>query len=450
MAQWYSKLTGASDEYAAQPYTVLKFMIAEVSTLHLGEENFSTTKTISFNTANVHPYFHFLHASNLSPQEAEKAKLDEEKRQELEEVRRLQGVQAPRRQQHAQFQESPDHPLPSPGRLPPARHHHTVADQQPQNGVVGSQGHVRPRGVIPVHGGSTAAGGNEPDYTEGVGGLGCVGAWQGRQSAPDDGQGQSAEYRGRRGSDQLQVDLPVHPTDLAASGRREVASHVQARNDTLSRHVSDYDGRSAEAGRPRGRLSPTTHSHTGDSAARTLAFGRTGRGEASTAHEGGGGYSDSVPRADYDELSNLCRDLLLEQKRLRQKLEEREERENLAAERSTQQDELSRQHRQEDEEKHQRRRMPRRRGTGTRKSGEVASSIGDGKGRDPSISGSATSRVQSNVIREGTVRRDDKPNPKPAVAFGSTRSRMPHPSVPKPRITSGSKSVSHRLLYLTL
>ncbi|CAM9175618.1 unnamed protein product [Hapterophycus canaliculatus] len=376
---------------------------------------------------------------NKKRKEAEKAKLDEEKRQELEEVRRLQGIPAPRRQQHAQFQESPDHPLPSPGRFPPARHHYTVSEQQPRSGMAGSRSDGRPGGEIPVHGGSTSSGGNRPDYPRGVGSLGCVGERQGRPSAPDDRQEEPAAYHERPCPDPLQVGLPAYPNDLAANGRREVTSHLEARNDTLSLRVGGGNVRNAEGGRPGERVNKTTLPLTGESAARTLVFDRNGREEASAA-KAVGGSSDSVPRADFDELSNLCRDLLLEQKRLRQKLEEREERENLATERSVQRDELARQNRQQEQEMRQQRRMPRRGGVGARKSGGTNSRIGDEKLLDPSLSGSATSRVQGNFVQKSTVRRDSKPKPKSAVAFGSTRSRMPSHPVEKPRVTSGSKS----------
>ncbi|CAM9383451.1 unnamed protein product, partial [Scytosiphon promiscuus] len=370
---------------------------------------------------------------NKKRKDAEKAKLDEEKRHELEEVRRLQGIPAPRRQQHAQFQESPDHPLPSPGRLPPARHNHAVAERQPRYGIAGSRSYLRPEEAIPARSGSTATVGNEPNNPLGVGDLGCADEWRVQQNAPDNRQGQSAGFLGRPFPDPVQVDSSKYPNDPAPRGRQEGQEmQVQAPHDTLLRNLDGYGGGNAEAGRPRGCLNETTSPNRGESAVRTSAFDRSERGATSATQEIGG-YSDSVPRADFDELSSLCRDLLLEQKRLRQKLEEREERESLTAERSAQNNKVARQHRKYNHETHQQRQMPRRGRGETRGSGGIPSTTSDGKWHDPSTSGSAASRMRTDSVRKSAVGRDSKIKPKSAVAFGSTKSRMPSSPAGKPR-----------------
>ncbi|CAM9237368.1 unnamed protein product, partial [Discosporangium mesarthrocarpum] len=57
--------------------------------------------------------------ANTRRKEAEKARLEQEKRKELQDLKHSEAINSafPRRQQHAEFQESPDHPMPSPSNL---------------------------------------------------------------------------------------------------------------------------------------------------------------------------------------------------------------------------------------------------------------------------------------------------------------------------------------------
>lgn len=151
--------------------------------------------------------------------------------------------------------------------------------------------------------------------------------------------------------------------------------------------------------------------------ARKLSFGRGGR-------ELGGPGDDVVPRADFDELSNLCRDLLLEQKDLRRKLEEREEKERLA-DKNARESELQQQQRSAYAHGG---RQPRRAALGSKASdAAVSNRKGDGRRRSPQLStGSASSRVQNNNSgRESTLRHVSKA--KSSVAFGSSVPRMEQP-----------------------
>lgn len=112
----------------------------------------------------------------------------------------------------------------------------------------------------------------------------------------------------------------------ACEGGRDARAYGGA--DAPSRHDGYAQGHSGDAtGRPRCQQ-PMGQPAGEQDTATTLALERGSRG--------GGARDDVVPRADFDELSNLCRDLLLEQKDLRRKLEEREERERLAERRHNQ------------------------------------------------------------------------------------------------------------------
>lgn len=366
-----------------------------------------------------------------TPQEAEKAKLDEEKRLELEEVRRLQGMSVPRRQQHAQFQESPDHPLPSPGRLPPARHTHATADrhQHQHRGGNVSDG----AGAIAPVNGSAMNMGYAAMNPPGINDRGYQGGGKGHPGAPAYRRDQVSGDHRRSYADLQQTDTAVPAGDYAPHGRQDLASDVQARTHTSSRHFDEYRQGVGDAGRPQGRLDTTGQARGAESATRKPAF--EGEGGSSAAQS-----NDSVPRADFDELSNLCRDLLLEQKELRRKLEDREERDRLAAE--IPREEMTRRPKKHQDKEHQQQRgIPRSGGAGGRPSGGTTSRSGDRIRRTQSLSGSEASRMQG-VNNPSTPRRERKPIPKSGVAFGSTRSRMPSPTVEKPRVPPVSSSIS--------
>eukprot|EP00903_Cladosiphon_okamuranus_P009417 g8981.t1 len=365
-------------------------------------------------------------AENKKRKDAEKAKLAEEKRRELEEIRRLQGISAPRRQQHKQFQESPDHPLPSPGRFPPAVHNpasnpHPNPELQLRRpvGNAGSQNYTQPEEVTPVH---ASSGGYSARNPPGINGLVGNERWQGQRNAPD---GLGGDRRRTYSERQEQPRAAAYPNDFAADSRQDPTSQP-ARTAAPSRPYP-YGGDGQEtgtAGRTLDRFGNSAQALSGEGAARKLAVERGGAaGEAESA-------SDSVPRADFDELSNLCRDLLHEQKQLRQRLEEREERERLAAERSAQQEEATRQQQQQQQQHRQQRGGPRRGGgRSLPNQGASSSSNSDGRRRVPTS------------VRESALRQDQraKPKPKPGVAFGSSRPRMPGPTVDKPRVTANPK-----------
>eukprot|EP00752_Nemacystus_decipiens_P010618 g9456.t1 len=359
-------------------------------------------------------------AENKKRKDAEKAKLEEEKRRELEEVRRLQGIPAPRRQQHKQFQESPDHPLPSPGRLPPATHHYPATPHLPRPGdISGSYNYAQAGAVTPVH---DSSGDYSAINPPGIHGLDGEGRWQGQRSAPDGpGGGGGRTYSERP----QQASAASCSTDVAANGHPHPTDQP-TRPAAPSRPFGGDNLGAGNAGRPRDRLSDSVQSLCGEGTARELAF------EGARARWGDGGaaenVSDSVPRADFDELSSLCRDLLHEQKQLRQKLEEREERERLAVERAAQQEEATRQHRQQQ----QQRGIPRRGGgRSLANQGTASSSGGGGDGRRW---GPLLARESKNAY---ALRQDQRPKPKPGVAFGSSRPRMPGPTVDKPRASGG-------------
>lgn len=336
----------------------------------------------------------------------------------------MQGIPAPRRQQHKQFQESPDHPLPSPGRLSPATHNPASnLNHQLRRpiGNAGSQNYNQAEAVTPVH---AASGGYSARNPPGIDGHVGNERWQGQRNAPD---GLDGDRRRMYSEWQEQPRAAAHPNDFAANGRQDPTSQpAQTAAPSRPCPYGGDDQETGNAGRPLDRFGNGAQALSGESAARKLAFERGGArwvdggaaGEAESA-------SDSVPRADFDELSSLCRDLLHEQKQLRQRLEEREERERLAAERSSQQEEARRQRQQQ-------RGAPRRGGgRSLANQGTSSSSISsDGRGRVPTS------------VRESALRRDQRPKPKPGVAFGSSRPRMPGPTVDKPRVAANPKPVS--------
>ncbi|CAN0476037.1 unnamed protein product [Ectocarpus sp. 12 AP-2014] len=360
---------------------------------------------------------------NKKRKQAEKAKLDEEKRLELEEVRRLQGMSGPRRQQHAQFQESPDHPLPSPGRLPPARHTHATVDRH-QHQHRGGNVSDRAGAIAPVDG-SAMNGGYASMNPPGINDRGYDGGGQGHPGAPVYRRDQvSGDYR-RPYAHPQQTETAVYAGDYAPDGRQDLALDAQVRTHTSSRRFDEYRQGFGDAGRPQGRLDTTGQARGAESAARKPAFEAEGVRSAAQS-------SDSVPRADFDELSNLCRDLLLEQKELRRKLEDREERDRLATERSR--EEMTRRPKKHQDREHQHQRgVSRSGGAAGRPSGGTPCRSGDRIRRTQSLSGSGASRMLGSS-NPSTLRRERKPVPKSGVAFGSTRSRMPSPTVEKPRV----------------
>lgn len=334
----------------------------------------------------------------------------------------MQGRPEPRRQQHAQFQESPDHPMPSPGRLPPAAQTDQRRNSTPQ-GYDWEERASRAHDAMPEY---------RPKDSQGISGPGSERGWQGQQRAPDGPPGQDALRQDHR--PHVQPDARASaPTNDAGGGRRGFAEHghssAPSPRDGYGRGGCDgLTGRSGfqhGAGQPQGGQ---------ESTARTLAFERgTQRQNAGPQDVDHARPQDLVPRRDFDELSNLCRDLLLEQKRLRGRLEEREEREQLAEQEGQQ--ELSRRQQQS--------RLPRealRGGRGFSKLGGAAAGGGDRRPR-ASQAPSPASRVQGKSARDSAVRRDAKS--KPSVAFGSTVSRLEQTRpVEKPRSAAGSITVS--------
>lgn len=199
-------------------------------------------------------------------QEVEQAKLEEEKRRELHELRRLQEEHAPKRQQHAEFQESPDLPLPSPGRFSQSPLL-TARGQGGQNRVSYKDGDIR------------------------------------RTRAEDPAQ----HYQDRTHRDAFPPSAPAEFNPAAVIARAH-AQRVHRRSSSP----------------------PTAGSNPGSDQAQTRLQEFTGEGDTrrdafDTGH-GRGSCEDVVPRADFDELSSLCRELLLEQKQLRKRLEESEQR----------------------------------------------------------------------------------------------------------------------------
>lgn len=342
-------------------------------------------------------------------QDAEKAKLEEEKKRELEEIQRLQGRPAPRRQQHAQFQESPDHPLPSPGRVPPAR------QLDPRRNIA-LQDHDRGARAVSAYGVESDYGSRKPQAgSESNNGE----RWQGRQRAPNNSWDQERLGHGYGSyAEPPQRSAAEPPVDFGREGRHDVPAYAQ--HDAPPR--SDGKGQAGwggEAGR-QGNQYSAAPSQREEGTARKLAFERSGRG---SARDG-----DMVPRADFDELSSLCRDLLEEQKHLRRKLEEREEREQLA-ERSRQ-NELQ----QRDQQTRHSRGNAHRGKVGSKAGGVATVVSGDARRRVPQLH---APQVKGSSARERAPRRDAQA--KPAVAFGSTMSRTEQPrKVDKPRGTVSS------------
>ena len=365
-------------------------------------------------------------------QDVERAKRDEEKRKELEELQRMQGRPTPRRQQHAQFQESPDHPLPSPGRLPPAAQPDQRRNSTPQ-GYDWEERAARAHGAAPEY---------RPRTPHEVGGPGREGGWQGQQRAPYGTPGQEALGRGHNPRVQPGTGASAALNDVGG-GRRGFAEHTHngAPSPRDGYDLGGCDGSTGRSSFQHGAVRPQGEQESAareqESAARTLAFERGGLGQhAGPQDVVHARTEDVVPRRAFNELTNLSRHLLLEQKRLRGKLEEREEREQLA--------EQARQ--QELDRRQQQNRHPRetlRGGRGGSKVGGVAAGGGDRRPR-ASPAPSRASRVQGKSARDNAVRRDAKA--KPCVAFGSTVSRLEQTRpVEKPRSAADSTTV--RLLW---
>lgn len=149
----------------------------------------------------------------------------------------------------------------------------------------------------------------------------------------------------------------------------------------------------------------------------------------------GGDEAGFVPRSDFDELSNLCRELLLEQKQLRRKLEEKEERDRLA-----QQFDHRRQH-VGVSAKPRRNSMESQRPTGLGAPSARENGIGRRSSGARPLQGQASNSTIHGERQCGVgPRRDSKA--KPAVAFGSTVPRMGIGSkVERPRVGNGSSQV---------
>lgn len=305
------------------------------------------------------------------PQEAEKAKLEEEKRRELEEIRRMQADSVPRRQELTQFQESSDHPLPSRGRLLPARHY-----PRDEGEAYGQEGESAP-------------------------------AYESLQGTAIDAERDGRVREGISNGDLYHIRAgPPHGVDL------------QPREWKASGHI------------PEKHLHDETHTTYGRSTASHGVFERDVSNKRletervdnfvrkAAVEDRAVRGSDVVSRADFDELSNLCRDLLLEQKKLRRKLEEREE-------------ELYRSQQGNGEIGES-----RRRGLGDARPGA-------GSGWDVRKRGvRGETRVKGIGMRESGMRRNSRD--KPRVAFGSTvpRSGQPRPE-DRPLATSSSAQVAH-------
>lgn len=338
------------------------------------------------------------------PQEAEKAKLEEEKRREMEEIRRLQADSAPRRQQLAQFQESPDHPLPSPGRLPPARHHHR--DHQDEAGAYGREGESAPAyESLPQCQSrmSTVAGKTDAE----------------RDGRAREGRSSGSPYHNGAGQHR---SLDMQPRAWRVTSPGPIPEkHFHAEIHT------PYDGSTVSHGYDHGVF------ERGVSYIRreTERVGNEDNLVSKAAPEEqqlGSVRDDVVPRADFDELSNLCRDLLLEQKKLRRRLEEREEEESRA-------------------ERLQQRNDDYQIGE-SRRQGLGPARPGAGSGRDVRKRGvrqgvQGEPRGKGIGMRESGLRRDSRDKPK--VAFGSTvpRSGQPRPEDNRPLVTASSAQVAY-------
>lgn len=332
----------------------------------------------------------------------------------------MQGRPAPRRQQHAQFQESPDHPLPSPGRVPPAAQSDPRRNSTP-HGYDYEDRAARAHAPPPAH---------RSKGPHGVGGPGNEGGWQDQQRVPDDASGREALGQNHRPRVQPDTGTSAAFNDAGGGGRQDFAERTH-HGASLPRDGYGGEGFDGPTGRCNYQLGAGVPQGQ-EGAARTLTFERGGARQ----HEGplsgiNAERQDVVPRRDFDELSNLCRDLLLEQKRLRGKLEEREEREQLA-----------KQVRHQEADRHQQQvRQARenvRRGKEGAKLGGGAAAGGNRRSRASQVP-SLAFPGQGNNARDSAVRRDSKA--KPSVAFGSTVSRMEKTRpVEKPRSAAGGSN----------
>lgn len=314
-------------------------------------------------------------------QEAEKAKLEEEKRRELKEIRRLREDSVPRRQELSQFKVSSDHPIPSRGRLPPARHH-----PRDEGEDYSQEGKSAPAYEHLQSGTSTATGKRDSE----------------RDARASEVISSCDLYHNRaghpRGSD-------MQPREWKAAG------HIPEKH--LHVEIDAPHGRSTSIhGVFEGDISnKRLETHRVDSIVKKAVLGdRVVRDD------------DVVSRADFDELSNLCRDLLLEQKKLRRKLEEREEGK----------------HRSQRRNEDYRIGESRRKGLGpARPGGRSGWDV-----RQRGVQGET--RVKGIGMRESGIRRDSRD--KPRVAFGSTVPRsgsgQPRPE-DRPLATASSAQVAY-------
>ena len=331
-------------------------------------------------------------------QEAEKAKLEEEKRRELEEIRRLQANSAPRRPQLAQFQESPEHPLHSPEGVPQMPQPLERLSSRHQDMALREDlGYDQEGKTAPVHGFLS-------QHFE-------------RTST---GNGQSGDGRDGRASEEREMLSTRLPRDRVGHYRGSSSAKPQTHRvaspgqiDGLDRLQAgmrgQYDDSMGNRRCGRGGLEKDPREAAGSNFVETERLMEDISVNDKPALEwrgpGAVGDADVVSRADFDELSNLCRDLLLEQKHLRRRLEECEEREP-RAERMRQ-----RSFRSGTVERGE----SRRRG-----SGQVASereSAGGVRRRRVQLVVGEEIRAPGNCVQEAGLRRDRS---KPGVAFGST------------------------------
>lgn len=339
--------------------------------------------------------------------------MDEEKKRELQEIQRLQGRSAPRRQQHAQFQESPDLPMPSPGRLPPARD----LNQQRKHDTHGDDGNVC---VAPTHGSLPTPRWMDPGWNDGIEFRKGMGSRRnGPQDRPRHEEGSGQEYRRLVDTQSQQertigVDARGNAAErrkdfredrrIAAGYRRDDGLPLEDGHRRESQSPVDDRPRTEHVTLPRGEQ---RQSFGDESVARKLKFERDDEEDLQR--------EDVVPRADFDELSSLCRELLMEQKVLRRKLEDREERE-LLAERA----------RQEDRPKPRPDRTSNSAGKPSYARAPAPAASGDGRRRPHAMPGSgARAQGRTGGVR-GNMFGGDRTT-KPRVAFGSSMSRMGQP-----------------------
>ncbi|CAM9182411.1 unnamed protein product [Choristocarpus tenellus] len=229
---------------------------------------------------------------NTKRKDAERARLEQEKRQELEDLLRYEGQTLPRRQQHAQFQASPDYPLPSP---------------------------INPQGAA------------NQSHREHIN--------QEKECQQEDDAHRNGHYQQRNST--MQMD---HSYETSYHNRRTM--NIHSTKDTEDSHRCEHHhqrhslNRSPIQGQGWGQdvaprtdsephyLPPRGHECEGDptrsngagedTAVRKLAFDPDANASVTSMK------TVEVPQAEYDELTTLCRELLLEQKELRRKLEESE------------------------------------------------------------------------------------------------------------------------------